>query len=100
MSLTFLSGASHIFSERTVQSVVVVFEVLQLQEVSGPLAALLHRRCEVGGLGGGGGGGAHWLRGADQVFGGRVVVRARSAAAAARLHAETGRKNQIDPMID
>lgn len=31
------------FSERTVQSVVVVFEVLQLQEVSGPLAPLLYR---------------------------------------------------------
>ena len=37
----------------TVQSVVVVFEVLQLQEVSGPFAALLHRRCEVGCLSGG-----------------------------------------------
>lgn len=30
------------FSERAVQRVVVVFEVLQLQEVSGTLAALLH----------------------------------------------------------
>lgn len=30
------------FSERAVQGVIVVFEVLQLQEVPGPLAALLH----------------------------------------------------------
>ena len=78
-------------SERTVQSVVVVFEVLQLQEVSGPLAALLQCRYEVGGLGGGGGG-ARRLRGAGQVFGCRLVVLAGSAAAAAaavRLHAAT-----------
>lgn len=37
------SGEATGFSERTVQSVVVVFEVLQLQEVSGPLAPLLRR---------------------------------------------------------
>lgn len=50
--------------------------------MSGPLAALLHCRCEVGGLGGGGGGACR-LRGAGQVFGRRLVVLARSAAAAA-----------------
>lgn len=85
LSLTFLSGRRIRFSERTVQSVVVVFEILQLQEVSGPLAALLHCRREVGGLGGGGGG-ARRLRGAGQVFGCRLVVLAwRAAAAAVRL---------------
>lgn len=67
------------FSERTIQSVVVVFEVLQLQEVSGPLAALLHRRCEVGGLGGGGGDACR-LCGTGEVFGCRLVVLARSDA--------------------
>lgn len=39
---SFLLDGRLRYSERTVQSVVVVFEVLQLQEVSGPLAALLH----------------------------------------------------------
>lgn len=86
LSVTFFFER-HRFSERAVQSVVVVFEVLQLQEVSGPLAALLRRRCEVGGLGGGGGGGACRLRGAGQVFGCRLVVLARRAAAA-RLDAK------------
>ncbi len=81
-SLTFLLDGRLRCSERTVQSVVVIFEVLQLQEVSGPLAALLHCRREVGGLGGGGGG-ARGLRGAGQVFGCRLVVLARRAAAAA-----------------
>lgn len=37
------SGDASAVSGRTVQSVVVVFEVLQLQEVPGPLAPLLHR---------------------------------------------------------
>lgn len=84
------------FLERTVQSVVVVFEVLQLQEVSGPLAALLHCRYEVGGLGGGGGG-ARRICGTGQVFGSRLVVLDRSAAAAAvRLHTENGR-NRLFP---
>ncbi len=63
----------------------------------GPLAALLCRRCEVGGLGGGGGG-ARGLRGAGQVFGSRLVVLAgRTAAAAVRLDAKhnEGRKRII-----
>lgn len=54
LSMTFLLDGCNRFSERAVQCVVVIFEVLQLQEVSGPLAALLHCRREVGGLGGGG----------------------------------------------
>lgn len=37
-----LSFGQVFLSELAVQSVVVVFEVFQLQEVSGPLAALLH----------------------------------------------------------
>lgn len=37
-----LSFGRAFLSELAVQSVVVVFEVFQLQEVSGPLAALLH----------------------------------------------------------
>lgn len=41
--LHLCSGEGTGFSERTVQRVVVVFEVLQLQEVSGPLAPLLQR---------------------------------------------------------
>lgn len=40
--LTFLEDSIGRFSERTVQGIVVVFKVLQLKEVSGPLAALLH----------------------------------------------------------
>lgn len=79
----------HRFSERTVQSVVVVFEVLQLQEVSGPFAALLHCRCEVGCLGGRGGGACR-LCGAGQVFGCRLVVLAQSAAV--RLDTERGKQ--------
>lgn len=84
--LTFPLDERHRLSERAVQSVVVVFEVLQLQEVSGPLAALLHCGYEVGGLGGGGAG-ARRICGTGQVFGCRLVVLARSAAATAvRLH--------------
>lgn len=59
--------------------------------MSGPLAALLHRGREVGGLGGGRGG-ASRLGGAGQVFGCRLMVLYRSSAAAAAalgLHAET-----------
>lgn len=98
LSVTFLFLDERLrFSERAVQSVVVVFEVLQLQEVSGPLAALLRRRCEVGGLGRGGGGGACRLNGAGQVFGCRLVVLARRAAAA-RLDAKKQRREkQIVP---
>lgn len=76
------SGDATVVSERTVQSVVVVFEVLQLQEVPGPLAPLLHRWREVVALGGRGGGGAGGLRGAGQVFGRRLVALARRAAVA------------------
>lgn len=104
LSLTFPLDGRHRFSERAVQSVVVVFEVLQLQEVPGPLAALLHRRCEVGGLGGGGGG-ASRLCGAGQVFGCGLVVLARSAAAAAavavRLDAESRKgRNRLFAVCD
>lgn len=83
------SGEGTKLSERTIQGVVVVFEVLELQEVPGPLAPLLHRRCEVVALGGGrgGGGGASGLQGAGQVFGRRLVALARRAAVA-RLDAE------------
>lgn len=92
--LVLLDGR-HTCSERTVQSVVVVFEVLQLQEVSGPLAALLRCRCEVGGLGGGGGGRARRLRGAGQIFCCRLVVSAgRTAAAALRLDTESNREEK------
>lgn len=82
------SGEGTVFSERTVQGVVVVFEVLQLQEVPGPLAPLLHCWGVVVALGGGGrGGGAGGLRDAGQVFGRRLVALAWRAAVA-RLDAE------------
>lgn len=74
-------GDATVVSEGTVQGVVVVLEVLQLQEVPGPLAPLLHRRREVVALGGRGGG-AGGLRGAGQVFGRRLVALARRAAVA------------------
>lgn len=51
--------------------------------MSGPLAALLRARREVGGLGGGGGGAGRLGGAAGQVFGCRLVVPARGAAAAA-----------------
>lgn len=86
-SLTFPLGLRYIFSEGTVQSVVVVFEVLKLQEVSGPFAALLCCRCEVGGLGGGRRGACR-LCGRGQVFCCRLMVLVRSAAATVRLHTE------------
>lgn len=79
--LSVCSGEGTGFSERAVQSVVVVFEVLQLQEVSGPLAPLLHRRGEVVALSGGGGG-AGGLRAAAQVFGRGLVALAGGAAVA------------------
>lgn len=73
--LTFSPDELSRRSERAVQSVVVIFEVLQLQEVPGPLAALLKAGREVGGLGRGGR--AERLGGTGQVFGCRLVVLAR-----------------------
>lgn len=59
--------------------------------MSGPLAALLHCGYEVGSLGGGGAGACR-ICGTGQVFGCRLVVLARSAAATAvRLHTETAK---------
>lgn len=90
LSLTVCLDLLCRFSESTVQGVVVVFEVLKFQEVSGPFAALLHGSCEVGGLGGGGGG-TFKICSAGQVFGCRLVVLARSAVPV-RLHTETTKK--------
>lgn len=88
------SGEGAVSSERTVQGVVVVFKVLQLQEVPGPLAPLLRCRREVVALGGGGGG-AGGLRRAGQVFGRRLVPLARGAAVAGLDSENTGRRVQV-----
>lgn len=82
--------------KRTVQSVVVVFKVLQLQEVSGPLAALLCCRCEVGALGWGGAG-ARWLLTAGQVFGRGLVLLARRGAAMRLDTVDNGGKGTLFP---
>lgn len=94
---TLFTGSASLtlrFLKCTLQSV-VVFEVFQLQQVSGPLAPLLHRRREVGCLGGGGGG-ARRICDTGQVFGSRLVVLAWSAAAAVRLHTETTEEEEAD----
>lgn len=59
--------------KRAVQSVVIIFKVLQLQEVSGPLAALLRCRREVGALSWRGAAAGRLLA-AGQVFGCRLVL--------------------------
>lgn len=75
--------------KRAVQSVVIIFKVLQLQEVSGPLAALLRCRREVGALSWRGAAAGRLLA-AGQVFGCRLVLLLLLAGRASAERTDAG----------